>query len=357
MRVLTLYRRHLKACPHSARKFRRCQCPVWVEGTLGGEKIRKALDQTSWGAASDLITAWTASGQIGVIREEIPSVTEAVEKFLADAKARHLSRETVRKYENLLTKRMLPWCEKKGHRLLKQLTVDALRDFRNSWDDGPLYATKNLERLKAFFAFCRPWVKENPASALKAPQVEPNPTLPFSQADMKKIIAACGKYAGNKDRIKAFVLVMRYSGLRISDTISLRRDQVESGKIRLYTAKTGQAVWVPIPPVVTEALEKLPPGGDRYFWNGNGKLTTRVSNWSRYLDSVFTLAKIEGGHSHRFRDTFSVRLLEKGVPVETVAALLGNSPKIVMKHYAPWVKSRQVALESAVRVSWDAAAS
>jgi len=49
--------------------------------------VKRALNVTSWEAASDLVTGWTASGQIGVIRPEIPSLEEAVEKFIADAKA------------------------------------------------------------------------------------------------------------------------------------------------------------------------------------------------------------------------------------------------------------------------------
>ena len=353
--MLNIFRRHREECTGRAkgRRYRRCDCPIHVEGSLRGEYVRRALNLTSWEAASDLVKAWEAAGEIGVVKPEIPTVKEAVEKFLADARARHLSRETIRKYENLLEKRFLPWCENKGYRLLKQISVDAVRQFRNSWDDGPLYATKNLERLKAFFGFCRPWMKESPAAGLKPPKVESNPTLPFSDEQMKKILEACDRYPGNKDRIKAFVLGMRYSGLRISDTISLRRDQVQDGKIRLYTAKTGQAVWVPVPAVVTDALEKLPPGGERYFWNGVGKLTTRVSNWSRYLDSVFTLAGVDDGRSHRFRDSFSVALHEKGVPVETVAALLGNTPAIVVKHYSPWIKSRQLVLEAAVRQTWS----
>jgi hypothetical protein len=61
---------------------------------------------------------------------------------------------------------------------------------------------------------------------------------------------------------------------------------------------------------------------------------------------------IQDGHFHRLRDTFSVRLLEKGVPLETVAVLLGNTMQVCQKHYAPWVKSRQTALEAAVKATW-----
>jgi hypothetical protein len=48
--------------------------PSNVEGSLGGETVRKALDQTSWEAASDVIAAWTASGTIGLIRVDIPTI-------------------------------------------------------------------------------------------------------------------------------------------------------------------------------------------------------------------------------------------------------------------------------------------
>jgi integrase len=145
---------------------------------------------------------------------------------------------------------------------------------------------------------------------------------------------------------------MRYSGLRISDSISLRRDAVVDGKIRLRTEKTNTDVYVPVPPKIVAALEALPDQGERFFWNGKGKLKTRVANWSRYLDTVFTVANVEGAHSHRFRHAFSVSLLQKGVSVENVATLLGNSPKVVMKHYSPWIAERQSLLEAAVMKTW-----
>jgi len=45
--------------------------------------------------------------------------------------------------------------------------------------------------------------------------------------------------------------------------------------------------------------------------------------------------------------------MEQGVSVETVAVLLGNTPAIVIEHYAPWIQSRQIALETAVRTTWQ----
>jgi integrase/recombinase XerD len=355
--MLRLLRRHLQSCPHRSSRYRRCACPIHVYGTLGGEKIRKAMDQTSWEAATELVNAWTTSGQIGVVRPDVPTIATAIEKFTADAKAQHLSPETIRKYDNLLNRRFLLWCETRGYRELKQLTVEAIREFRRTWTDSPLYATKNLERLRAFFRYCQKddWIKKNPALDVKSPRLHEQPTLPFSDDEMTQILEACDRYPGNKDRMKAFVLTMRYSGLRIGDTIALTTSRVKGDKLKLRTEKTGTHVYVPLPPVVTDALGKLEPHArsGRYFSTGNAKPQTARANWSRYLESVFELADVKDGHSHRFRDTFAVSLLEKGVSIETVSMLLGHSSlKITEKHYKPWVKSLQEKLESAVRQTW-----
>jgi hypothetical protein len=100
--ALRLIRRHLKDCPHTSTRYRRCRCPIHVYGTLGGHTIRRALDQTSWDAAVELINGWTVSGEIGVVKAEAPTVREAITKFLADCEARQLGWEAMRKYRHLL---------------------------------------------------------------------------------------------------------------------------------------------------------------------------------------------------------------------------------------------------------------
>lgn len=352
--MLRLFRRHRQSCRQKSERYRRCSCPIYVEGTLADEYVKKSLDLTSWTAATGLMAKWNEAGEIGAVVPEVSTIAEAVEKFIADAKARHLGWETIRKYENLLARRFLRWCDAHGYRLLKQVGVVQLREFRASTADGPNYARKNLERLRAFFRFCEQaeWIRKNPALAVKAPKEKRSPTLPFSAEEMTRILDACDRYPGNADRIKAFVLVMRYTGLRIGDTIRLSRDKVGQGRIQLYTSKTGQPVYVPIPPVVQLALAKI-ENGERYFWTGKN-IRSAVANWSRYLARIFELADVKKGHSHRFRDTASVNWLIGGLSVEEVATLLGNSPNVVVKHYSPWVLERQKVLERKVQASWAA---
>src|ERR1700730_16793887 len=179
--MLTLFRRHVKACLQTSRRYRRCQCPIHVEGSLRGEKIRKSLDLTSWEAGSDLVAAWNASGAIGVVRPEVPTIAEAVDKFLADATSRNLQQSSLKKYRGLLLNRLVRYAPLQGLTRRSQFNVVALRDFRESGGFSPSAHEKNLGYLKAFLRFCETsgWIKENPAAALKAPKVKTTTTLPF----------------------------------------------------------------------------------------------------------------------------------------------------------------------------------
>ena len=49
-------------------------------------------------------------------------------------------------------------------------------------------------------------------------------------------------------------------------------------------------------------------------------------------------------HCHRFRHNFATELLAKGVPVSEVAAVLGNSPKMVEKVYGQWIQVDRMRL-------------
>jgi integrase/recombinase XerD len=363
--MLTIFRRHLSACSHSSRRYRRCQCPIHVEGSLAGEKIRRALDLTSWEAASDLITRWNASGQIGVSRAEIPTIAEAVEKHVADAEARNLKPESIKKIKDVMALRFTEFCEKQGYRVLRQLDVDAVREFRNELVQhySANSARKRLEYVRAFFRFCQHsgWMQANPATVIKPPQPDLKPTLPFDRQEMMAILKAAdefnprGKFGqGNRKRVRAMALLLRYSGLRISDAAILERSRLDRDKLFVYTQKTGTPLWVPLPPKSVKALKQTPSDNPKYFfWNGRCSPISAVKIWERTFQRLFELAKVPGGTLHRFRDTFAVELLLKGVALDQVSILLGHSSvKITEIHYAPWVKARQEQLEVAVRKAW-----
>jgi hypothetical protein len=124
-------------------------------------------------------------------------------------------------------------------------------------------------------------------------------------------------------------------------------------KLFLCTAKTGTPVYCPLPPFVIEALDAIPES-TYFFWTGLSTPKTAAGIGRESLKRLFVLAGIPDGHTHRFRDTFSVELLLAGVPIERVSIILGHqSVRITEKHYAPWVRARQEQLEADVRRTWE----
>jgi integrase len=222
-----------------------------------------------------------------------------------------------------------------------------------------------LNGCAAFFRFAHEngWVSENPVRAIKNPKVSLTPTLPFSQEEMIRILGAAAKKieaarpgARNKARrVRALVLLLRYTGLRISDAVGCSAERLRDGKIWLYTQKTGQHVYCPLPEFVARELDSLPRASERhFFWTGSGTIETARKKWTDALSKLFKAAEVNGGHAHRFRDTFAVELLLNGTPIENVQAFLGHaSVRITERHYAPWVKARQERAEADVRRSWD----
>ncbi len=147
--------------------------------------------------------------------------------------------------------------------------------------------------------------------------------------------------------------MLRYSGLRIRDVVTLSRDKISGDKLFLYTGKSGTPVWCPLPPSVLAALDSIPPKGKCFFWTGDSKPKSAAGNWQRALRRLFFLAGVPTAHAHKFRHTFAVELLQAGVPVERVAVMLGHqSVKVTEKYYSAWNLSRQEQLETDVRRTW-----
>jgi integrase/recombinase XerD len=361
--MLTIYRRHQKDCAHRAegRSYRRCRCVIWVDGFIAGQEIRRSLDLRDWTRAQDVVREMESTVGEPKRKNEPITLQSAGEKYLADAKARNLNESTIYKYR-LLFKQIGDFAQNHGLRYVKELDLQTLDEFRTEWKDGPRSSLKKIERLRAFLRFCqrRKWIGENPAIDLKGPKVKDRPTMPFTRAEILKILGAFDKYSdragvSNSQRLKAFVLLLRYAGMRIGDTVRCSDDRIAGNRLFLYTQKTGVPVQCLLPDFVVRELESAPKSSERYFfWTGKSKLHSAIGKWQRRLQTLFILAEVQGGHAHRFRDTFAVELLLAGIPLERVSVLLGHqSVRITERHYSPWVRARQEQLECDLLRAWS----
>jgi len=380
--MLTLYRRHLKRCSKKDdRYWKRCSCPMWVEGTVNGTYIRHSLQTASWERAQGLALEIESADDPKAPpakKEEAITIQQAVDEYLEDAKARDLAESTLAKLDTIFRKQLLGWARSEGYTLLSELDLRAVQALRTTWKDGGLAKKKKQERLTGFFWFCirAGWIATSPTHNLKPITVHQKPTDYFSREEYAKIIEATYRlddgleraYDIEKrgERIRALTELMRWSGLRIRDAVTLEKTRLlPNDDLFLYQAKTGVPVYVPLPHHVAERLRNIPPGpkpNPRYFfWSGNGDPKSAVADWQRSFRRLFEIAKLEAADGtakrcfpHMFRDTFAVENLLAGVPIDQVSLLLGHkSVKITEKHYSPFVKARQEQLTASVRKAWE----
>jgi len=164
-----------------------------------------------------------------------------------------------------------------------------------------------------------------------------------------------GNSAYERLRARAMLLLLRYTGLRISDVATLRKDRIQNGQIFLRTKKTGGLVFLPIPKVLEEALAALPmPRGAGenprcYFWNEISTRDVAISTAKRTLRTAFRLSGVKGARPHRFRHTLATDLLARGYTETDVADVLGISLAVVRQHYAKWSVARQERVNEMMR--------
>jgi integrase len=431
--MLKAQKRHHAPCTRDEWDQRSCagkgaNCPVLIIGTLNGNRLRlstakflppdKARDLE---AARNLALLWERVGKPIRPEEHTPPTTEgtpepprptvqmAVNAFMADSRDRGNSPPTLQKKATIFERRtardpknpsgpprpssatsLLWFCDQKGIRFLSELDLSAVREWRGTWKVDALTRHKRQCQVIGFFWFCERagWLPRNYAAdmtkGLGKIHVKPVQTGYFQPAEYAAIVDTTHAYTDRPSvdrhnsltvgghRIRALSELMRWTGLRIRDAVTLEKQRLQHDpntgmwSVMVYQRKTGDPVYCPIPPHVADLLTAVPASqkGNAneiyFFWTGQGNPKTVVSNWQRSYSKLFKMAGLkepDGSpkrcHAHMFRDTFAVEALLSGMRLEDVSTVLGHSSiKTTEKHYMPWVRARQKSLNQSVLDSW-----
>jgi integrase len=321
---------------------------------------------------------------------ELPTVNAAIDAYMTAARDRGISEATMYKKRLVFDKLLRAFCADKGIRFLKEMDLSQWQEFRGTWGVESLTRRKRQGELIGFFWFCERngWYDRNYAAdtmkGLGKIQVKATQTGYFTPSEYRATIGATYIYSDRPsvdkhnsltiggERIRALTELMRWTGLRIRDAVTLEKSRLSHdpntgmSSVMLYQKKTGEPVYCPVPPHVAEMLLSVPASqkgntNERYFfWTGSGTAKTITTNWQRSYGKLFKLAAIKEQdgtlkrcHPHMLRDTFAVESLLAGVKLKDVSELLGHSSvTITERHYMPWVRARQASLNESVAQSW-----
>jgi integrase len=229
------------------------------------------------------------------------------------------------------------------------------------------------KRVLTYLAACCKWAvssgltKDNPFTGMsediKLPKHDSDAIDPFSRVEMNIIIKA---FEDTRAHYAPFVKFLFWTGCRTGEAIALQWKHINSDctqitfsesydsqlNIRKNT-KTGKARKFPCNSKLNNLLMSIRPAqplpDQSVFTSPNGGIisNTRFStqvwkggrtsnkNYNGVIQGLLDDGKIERYRCpYNTRHTFITLMLAEGLTVSTVAKLVGNSPEIILKHYA-----------------------
>lgn len=368
--LITIFVRHSAGCKYRGDEFeKRCHCRKHLRWTQHGKQHRRKANTRSWVAAEE-VKRRLEDQLSGKMPEPTPetstrTLAEAVRLFCESKKTQGIVKKVQGQYAHDLGKLEAFSAANGLFTPAQALTVDNLIAWRSTWcKTSPASSTQKViqQRLKAFlkFSYHAGWINRIPQ--LSPIKLESPETQPLTEDEYKAVLKAARK--ATRSEVRTLIQLMRWSGLAIRDAALLKRSDIvvdgDTYRIIRERTKTGTPLYIPIPPDIGREVIAVLNGNPKYvFWNkqtAESSEYSAASQWGTRIAEIFKAAGIESeGHmiSHRLRATFAVDLLQKGVPLEHVSKLLGHrSVSTTERHYAKWVKGRQVLLDNLVSATW-----
>ncbi len=357
--VVTVFVRHRGGCKDRSRGefYRGCQCTKWLRYSVNGKQHRDAAGTRTWGIAEEKgqekqkqLDAGDSDTPVTPTATQ-PTIEQAVKTFITGKEGEGVGPATIRKlkwqlgaFEEFMSARskMYP----------AEITAADAIEFRAGWTwKSGVTKQKAQANIRGFLRYaCRANLGEL-LSALKTIRLsktdkERLQPRPFTETELTKLLAQVPKTfpdPAKAVRMTALIHVMVSTGLTIRDTVQLERRHIKDGFLRLKRQKTGKGVMQKMDAGLEAELLAVLNGNTKYiFWNGTTLPTSETGLWQADLRTLMTDAGlwIKGNLSHRFRDTAVDFWLGAGCSINEIAALLGDTPLVVQKHYADLASKR-----------------
>jgi integrase/recombinase XerD len=207
--------------------------------------------------------------------------------------------------------------------------------------DGGLSArstARHVSTMRSFFGFL---VREgalaaSPVSGVKAPRLgRPLPNY-LTLSQVNRLLAAPDGHTPEGIRDRAMLTIMYASGLRASEVVTLRLENVDANAGFLYVlGKGGKERVVPVADVALAVLAEYIGSarqgflGKRFsndlFLSRRGTAITRQTLWNRIRRWALAAGIEQRISPHTLRHSFASHLLAGGADLRAVQAMLGHA--------------------------------
>jgi site-specific recombinase XerD len=278
--------------------------------------------------------------------------TETVDQFCTYLISRERSPHTVRCYRSDLGL-LSAWyrTEYQDEPELSTITAVELRTWK-SWMIGAKQAPQTVNRRLAAIATMLDWAQSHewcqPIQAPESLSQQPRPPRWLDRKEANALVRAVDH--GEVLRDMALVRLLLYAGLRIAEASALNWDDLEVGPRGGHVTVTGKGVrqrTIDLNKEVRPHLIRLPLSGPTgpVFVGREGRL--KPKRLGEIITEYGRLAQIGDLTAHMLRHTFAHDLAVKGIPIQTIAKLLGHKSVVTTQIYVePGRDEMRAAVES-----------
>jgi len=259
------------------------------------------------------------------------SAQNAVRDFLLAKQADGLSPRTVETHDYHL-KRFL---KSQNPATVDDITPATLRAYLTEMRSAGLAAHTIHGAARTLKCFCR-WLEregicESPWRNVKMPAFPKEILPPFSQSDVKAILAAC-----DNQRDKALVMVALDTGLRLAELAGLTVGDIDlqSGAVFVRLGKGGKTRTVVIGAKTRQAIARLLRTLDgEALWQSPTGTALSARGVAEAIERIGKRAGVKPCNPHRFRRSFAIACLRSGMDVYSLQRLMGHADLTVLQKY------------------------
>lgn len=204
---------------------------------------------------------------------------------------------------------------------------------RQHWQNTSL--ASNLGRMSSFFRFAvnRQWIEKNPCDSFEKPRIHRGTPQILTLAQSEQVMRWT---MGHKPSMLAYLALALFSGVRPEELEVLPWGAVDLRALHVIVSaeasKVSRRRICPIPPNAAKWLAVAQKTG--------AHLPVSQSSRKRFLKELREPLGFKHWPQDVLRHTAASYMLAKVQDAGKVALWLGNSPKILMTHYAQLVESR-----------------
>lgn len=217
-----------------------------------------------------------------------------------------------------------------------------------------------LSSLRAFYrhAARNGQVTVDPTAQVAPPKADRPLPDALTEAEVEQLLAEPDRSTSIGQRDHCMLEVLYATGLRVSELIGLRLDQInlQQGVVRII-GKGGKERLVPLGEEAVQAVEQYWVGARPELARGSGSalvfLTargagmTRQAFWYRVKHYALSAGIAKALSPHTLRHSFATHLLNHGADIRVVQMLLGHSDISTTQVYTHVARARLQALHAA----------